>query len=329
MSNSPVNDAPVSRRTFLKTSALASGSAVVGLSTAVGGAAPKPVQGADQLTAYQLGPHVWVRWNNQLLTSYRAHPTQKYPYMYPLAGPLSGRSLTTETSLPYPHHRSMLFACDRLNGGNYWQSNLDAGQIISTGPKLGAVSPTSVEILDQCEWKQPAGPVMMKDERKIVVSVPAENLRTIDWTIEWTAVEDVTVVKTNHSLFAIRAARDLTPWGGGTLVNSNGQSGEKATFGQAAPWCGYHGSRQSADGSVSKDGFVEGIAVFDHPQNPWSPCPWFTRDYGFISPTPMNFLKAPWKLSAGQSVSLRYQVVLHAGTPEEAGLDALHKVWAG
>nr|ABX10626.1 hypothetical protein 3FN_1 [uncultured planctomycete 3FN] len=324
----PVSDASLSRRTFLKASALTTGIGRRRPEQTASEAAPKPVKGAEQLTAYQLGPHIWVRWNNELLTSYRAHPTQKYPYMYPLAGPLSGKPLTTETSLPYPHHRSLLFACDRVNGANYWQGDLAAGQIVSTGPKLGTVSPASVEILDQSEWKQGAGPVVMKDERKIVVSVPTENLRTIDWTIQWTAVEDVTVVKTNHSLFAIRAARDITPWGGGTLINSNGESGEKATFGKVANWCGYHGLRQSPDGSPSKDGSVEGIAVFDHPQNPWSPCPWFTRDYGFISPTPMNFLKTPWKLPAGKSVQLVYRVVLHAGTPEQAGLDDLHKAWA-
>jgi hypothetical protein len=35
---------------------------------------------------------------------------------------------------------------------------------------------------------------------------------------------------------------------------------------------------------------VEGIALLDHPGNPWSPCKWFTRDYGFISPSPFNWL---------------------------------------
>ncbi len=310
----------IQRRDFLKLS-LAATAVPAAASTAM--AQIKPVPGADKLTAYQLGPHIWIRWANSLLTSYRAHRSQKYPYMYPLTGPISGLPLTSETSLPYPHHRSLLFACDRVNGGNYWQTGFDGGQILSTGPRLGQVTPTSAEILDQCEWKKPDGPVVMRDQRKITVTVPSPRLRFVDWEIKWIAAEDVTVTRPNHSLFSIRAAVDITPWGGGTLINSAGQSGEKATFGKPAAWCGYHGPRQGHAGEV-----VEGIAILDHPKNPWSPCPWFTRDYGFISPTPMNFIKEPWQLPAGESVTLRYRVVLHAGDPQEAGLDEIHKAWA-
>ncbi len=317
----------LSRRNFLQRS-LAAGGAAAGLH-AVGSTAAaqsKPVPGAEKLSVYQVepgNPHIWIRSNNELLTSYRAHPTQKYPYLYPVTGPVSGRSLTTETSLPYPHHRSLLFACDRVNGGNYWQSNLPAGQILSTGPSLGQVTDTSAEVLDACEWKKPDGPVVCRDERKITVTVVSPQLRTIDFEINWIAVEDITVTKTNHSLFSIRAAADVTPSGGGFLINSEGQSGEKATFGQPAAWCGYHGKREGVGGEV-----VEGIAIFDHPENPWAPCPWFTRDYGFISPTPFNFIPEPWQLPAGESVQLRYRVVLHAGDPKTADLDGLHKSWA-
>ncbi|MBN2475926.1 MAG: PmoA family protein [Pirellulales bacterium] len=313
------------RRDFLRLSLAAAAPAGALWAASPAGTQPRPVPGAEKLTAYQVepgNPHIWVRWGNRLLTSYRAHQSQKYPYMYPVTGPISGLSLTTETSLPYPHHRSLLFACDRVNGGNYWQDNLAAGQILSRGPRLGEVTPESAEILDRCVWKQPDGPVICRDERKITVAVSGPRLRLIDWQLKWVAVEEVTVTRTNHSLFSIRAAGDITPWGGGALVNSEGLSGEQATFGKPAAWCGYHGKRQNVPGNV-----VEGIAILDHPENPWSPCPWFTRDYGFISPTPMNFLEKPWRLPAGESVTLRYRVVLHASDPKDAGLDGIYKSW--
>ncbi len=316
---------PVRRRDFLKASAaVVAVPAVLEATANTASAQPRPVPGAEKLTVYQVeadNPHVWVRWGNDLLTSYRAHHTQKYPYMYPVTGPVSGLSLTTETSLPYPHHRSLLFACDRVNGGNYWQSNLAAGQILSTGPKLRKVDEMSAEILDACEWKKPGGPVVSRDERKITIRVVDERTRFLDFDIRWIAVEDITINKTNHSLFSIRAAGDISVWGGGTLINSEGQLGEKATFGKPAAWCGYHGKRK-----VAAD-VVEGIAVFDHPENPWNPSPWFTRDYGFISPTPFNFITKPWQLPAGESVRLRYRVVLHAGDHKDAALDDLHKAW--
>lgn len=281
---------------------------------------PKPEPGADKLTAYQDGPQIWVRWNNLLVTSYRAHPTQKYPYLYPLSGPLSGLSLTSETSVPFPHHRSLLFACDRVNGANYWQGPVALGQIVSAGLRLGQVTAQSAEIFDHCQWRVPGKPAAMTDSRKFTVQVASPRLRWIDAEITWTAVENVKVQRTNHSLFALRASPDIIPWSGGSLVNSQGSTGEKGTFGQKAAWCAYWGKRLGAH-------VVEGIALFDHPANPWAPSPWFTRDYGFISPTPMNFLDQPWELAEGRSIVLRYRVVLFAGDPKEAELERLYAQW--
>jgi hypothetical protein len=314
----------LSRRRFLQT-ALASAALPLTLRLRAAPANAAAALTADPagLTTYQLGPQIWIRWDNRLVTCYRAHRSQKYPYLYPLSGPRSGLSLTSETALPYPHHRSLYFGCDHVNGGNYWQEEFDKGQILSNGPKLGKATANSVEILDACAWQKPGGPVVMKDRRRIVVRVPSERLRFIDWEIEWTAVEDVKIQKTNHSLFAARAALDLSPAGGGKLMNAEGDSGEKATFGRKSAWCDFSGKRADIAGDI-----VEGLALLDHPGNPWSPCPWFTRDYGFVSPTPLNFIDQPWELPAGKSVTLRYRVVLHAGDAPGAGLDQIHREWA-
>src|SRR5512134_3783287 len=100
------------------------------------------------LTVYELGPQVWIRYNNRPLTCYRAHRSQKYPYFFPLSGPVSGLSLTHETTLPYPHLRSLFFGCDRVNGGNYLQEGYETGQILSTGPRVGTATKELVVITD-------------------------------------------------------------------------------------------------------------------------------------------------------------------------------------
>ena len=313
---------PESRRTFLKISAGSVALPFLLPGTLLNAAVPGPsTESTEGLTTYQLGPQIWVRWNNRPLTCYRAHRTQKYPYLYPLSGPATGLSLTDETALPYPHHRSLFFGCDKVNGDNYWQEGLERGQILSIGPKLGKTTGTSVEILDRCDWQRPGGPVVMRDQRKITVAVPNPRLRLIDWEIECQAVADVKVEKTNHSLFSMRAALEITPQGGGSLVNAEGATGEKGTHGVPSAWCTFYGSRAP--------GKMEGIALLDHPRNLWAPTPWFTRDYGFASPTPMDFLKAPWELAAGKTGLLRYRVILYSGTPQEAGLPALYRDWAG
>jgi len=276
----------------------------------------------EGLTTYQTGPQIWIRWNNRLLTCYRAHNSQKLPYMYPLAGPISGLSLTSETALPYPHHSSLYFGCDRVNGCNFWQEGFERGQIVSQGPTIGKVTRNSVEILDTCHWKKPGADVVMKDKRRILVTVASPQLRFIDWDIEWSAVENVVIQKTNHSLFAARAAFDIVPTGGGMLKNAEGLSGEKATFGKPSAWCDFSGKRADSTSNI-----LEGIAIMEHPKNPWADCPWFTRDYGFMSPTAFNFMEKPWELARDKSVSLRYRVVLHAGDAQEARLNQLFIDW--
>lgn len=313
------------RRQFLRLSlAVGAAPAVLVSRPAPTLAQQQPPPEAEQLTHYQLGPEIWLRWNNAPLICYRAQPKQKYPYFYPLAGPVSGLSLTSETALPWPHHRSLFFACDRVNGGNYWQEGLERGQIISGGPHVAESDKTSAVIVDHCEWAVPGHPVQMKDHRKFTVTVPSPRLRLIDAEIEWTALTDVTVQKSNHALYSIRAAIDLSPWGGGTLISSEGKTGENETFGQPARWCAFYGKR-----GPDRNGPVEGIALMDHPSNPWAPCPWFTRDYGFISPMPFNWIEQPWQLAAGKSVQLKYRVVLFSGDPQEAGIEDLFQSFAG
>lgn len=316
---------PMNRRSFVRLSATTAAvlPAALVLKPTSAAAQARPVAEAEGLTHYQIGPHIWLRLNNAPLTSYRAHPTQKYPYFFPATGPVSGLPLTSESSLPWPHHRSIFFGCDRVNGGNYWQDELARGQVLSRGPRVAESTKQSAVIMDECDWRQPGQPVQMTDARKFTVTVRNPRLWLLDAEITWKAEVDVTIQKTNHALFALRVAGDIAVWGGGNLVTSEGKSGEKDTFGQPARWCAFYGKRVQAKGEP-----VEGIALMEHPKNPWAPCPWFTRDYGNCSPMPFNFMTEPWQLAAGKSVQLKYRVALFAGDPTEAGLDALYAEWS-
>jgi hypothetical protein len=122
-------------------------------------------------------------------------------------------------------------------------------------------------------------------------------------------------------LFAARMAPALSVDSGGTLVNAGGARSEKDTFGKAAPWADYWGRRQ---------GVTEGLAILNHPANAWSPPPWFTRDYGFFSPTPFNWMEGgKLELPAGRDLRLRYRVVVHGGDTAEAGVAELYRAYAG
>ena len=125
---------------------------------------------------------------------------------------------------------------------------------------------------------------------------------------------DIRILKTNHSLFSARVVPELGVAKGGTLVNAEGQTGEKGTFGVASPWCDYYGTRA---------GVTEGLAILQHPGNRWYPAKWFTRDYGFFSPTPMYWLEGDQRLPKGQKLTLSYRVVVHSGDTQKAGIAAI------
>ena len=282
----------------------------------------KPVPEAEKLTGYLNGSQVLIRWNNRLLTGYRAHASLKYPYFNPLAGPASGLSVTAESALPYPHHRGLWLGCDPVNGGNYWSDGpLTQGQIKSTKLELAPATKESAQFVNHCQWVRPDAASPLRDERLFTVRVLGDHAWVIDADIKLLAQEDVTIKKAKHSLFAMRAASDISPSYGGTLMNSEGGVGAKGTYGKPARWCGFHGKR------AAQPKIVEGIAIMEHPENPWGPCPWFTREYGHLSPSPFNFLKEPWVFEKGASLRMQYRVVIHAGTPAEAGLDKIYQQW--
>jgi len=232
-------------------------------------------------------------------------------------GPASGKSITTETSQPYPHHHSLFFGCDRVNGGNYWQESNERGQIVSQGPKLIKASGDRVIFTDECFWQQPGKRPIILDLRRIVITAPSKDLRFIDFEIILAALTDIRILKTNHSLFSARVVGELSVKSGGTLVNAEGKTGEKNTWGVASPWCDYSGTRS---------GITEGIAILQHPRNRWFPAKWFTRDYGFFSPTPMNWLKGNrLELAKGETLTLRYRVVVHTGNSKSADIKGIFK----
>jgi len=270
---------------------------------------------SQKVTAALDKDKIAVTIDGKPFTSYKFAADQKYPYFWPVNGPLSGKSITTETSEPFPHHHSLFFGCDRVNGGNYWQDVNARGQILSQGPKIVTASGERIVLTDVCLWKQPGKEPIIEDTRQITISAPAETLRIIDFKITQTALVDIEILKTNHSLFSARVVPELNVASGGTLINAEGNTSEKGTFGVASPWCDFSGTREGA---------AEGLAILQNPKNRWFPSKWFTRDYGFFSPTPMYWLEGDkLNMAKGEKLTLEYRVLVHAGDAKTADIAGL------
>ncbi len=268
---------------------------------------------AAKITAEKVGSKINVTVNGKFFTSYIFTDDEKYPFFYPVNGPLSGGSVTSMRNAVYPHHTSLFFGCDQVNGGNYWQEGLERGRIISVNAQIEKQGGDTVIITDECIWSRPGALSPVKDSRKFIITMPSESCYQIDAEIKMEMLMDVVIRKTNHSLFSARLAADLAVTNGGTMINAEGAKGEKETFGKSSAWIDFYGKR----GNVT-----EGLAILQHPSNPWYPSPWFTRDYGFISPTPMYWPQndTDTQMKKGTLLVLKYRVLVHSGSHTEADI---------
>ncbi|HUX94807.1 MAG TPA: PmoA family protein [Bacteroidales bacterium] len=268
---------------------------------------------AARITAEKVGSKINVTIDNKFFTSYIFSDDEKYPFFYPVNGPLTGSSVTSIRNGEYPHHSSLFFGCDLVNGGNWWQEGLDRGRIISVNAQIIKQGGDTVFITDECIWIRPGAISPLKDNRVITITSPSPDKILIDFDISLEMLTDVTILKNNHSLFSVRTAADLSVKYGGTMVNAEDMRSEKETFGKKSAWIDYYGKRGNN---------TEGIAILQHPSNPWYPAPWFTRDYGFMSPTPMYWPENGRDISFKKDtvLNLRYRVVIHSGDHKEAGI---------
>jgi len=275
---------------------------------------------AAKISAVKVGSKINVSIDGKYFTSYIFSSDEKYPFFYPVNGPLSGGSVTSMRNGEYPHHSSLFFGCDMVNGGNYWQEGLERGRIISVNAEILQEGGDTVVISDECIWSRPGAISPVKDIRKITITAPSVNVRQMDVEITMEMLIDVQILKTNHSLFSARMAADLSVKNGGMMVNAEGAKGEKDTFGKPSAWIDFSGKRGE---------FIEGLTIMQYPSNPWYPSPWFTRDYGFISPTPMYWPKNGVQtfMKKGETLQLRYRVLVHGGSSEEAKIGELFEIY--
>ncbi|WP_395617313.1 PmoA family protein [Aquirufa sp.] len=275
--------------------------------------------GQTKIVAEKHHSKIDVLINKNLFTSYIFSEDEKYPFFFPVNGP-SNSSVTSMRNGNYPHHSSLFFGCDKVNGGNYWQEGLERGQIISLRADIIESGNDKVVIEAENIWRRPNANSPIKDFRKITITAPSNDLFQIDFDITMEMLMDVTIDKTNHSLFSGRMDADLAVTNGGTMVNANGDKGEKGTFGKRSPWIDFYGKRGDK---------FEGMAIMQHPSNEWYPSPWFTRDYGFFSPTPMYWPADDKEttLKKGQTIKLKYRVLVHAGDVASAKIAEQFEVY--
>lgn len=267
--------------------------------------------------------------NGEEFTSYLFGAEHKYPFFFPVNGPLSGQSVTTWNQEPYPHHSSLYISLDwiaseSVTRGNYWQPRheLETGQVFSRNARILENTGRKVILKDQTEWIVPqTGTHHFTEDRTVSIWAPSPTVRIMDFEFEFEVMKDLNVSRpTGHSFFSARmnpeiAVGDLNrgaDWahlGTGRIIDSEGNLNEEGTREKATPWAAYYGLHH---------GVTEGLAILQHPSNAFYPGQWVTRDYGFFSPSPFTFIEEPFEMYQGDVHTFKYRVVVFSGTHEEA-----------
>ena len=271
------------------------------------------------------------------------------PYLYPLRAP-SGISVTRAfpmdkvegESTDHPHHRSVWFAHDSVNGFDYWnnefaydtdpkQAKVKRGHIFVTKVSKAQGGPKAGEIVEISEWKQSDGVVVLSEDRKMTFHAGGPN-RVIDFDLTLTAKNSVTFGDGKDGVFGIRVASGLEepaakqpaePKRTGTMVNAQGLKLEAECWGKRSEWMDYSGI---------VEGQQVGIAIFDNPGNPRYPTYWHARGYGLFANNIFGvkqFTKGAepdgsMTLKPGEKLRFRYRVVIHPGDTQSAHLDRLY-----
>jgi len=254
------------------------------------------------------------------------------PYFHPVCL-ADGTELTWHRPPDHPWHYGLWFCWKYINGLNYWeedrQTGLSEGRTEIRHANVKLHDDYSADIVLILSYHPPDAPAILVEERGINISAPdSDGLYRIDWTGRFTAdAADVLLDRTpipgekdgqswgGYAGLSVRLAKDISDW---QVFDSEGRK-DLAAHGQNARWMDFSG--RFAQGQTA------GIALFDHPKNLRHPAPAFAImdpkvPFGYFSPA-LLFNK-PYTLPAGESLTLRYRILIHPGRLDT---NALEREW--
>lgn len=227
------------------------------------------------------------------------------PFLFPILGP-SGRSLTRmghpHDPESHSHHNSVWVSHNDINGTNFWSDRGD-GKIRHRRIVEFKDADEYASLTAENEWFNKDGTALLLETRRITVfPLPdSEWLLIID--MEFKAhKQTVTLGKTPFGMIGVRMAKTIGVHdGGGTIRNSEGAVNEKEVFWKQAKWVDYSGAITNEK--------IEGITLFDHPDNPNFPTYFHVRNDGWMGAS-LTF-DGPREIRLNEPLCLRYGLYVH------------------
>jgi len=246
------------------------------------------------------------------------------PHFHPLSL-TDGTELTSLRPADHPWHRALWFSWKYINGLNYWDPELPEGQteVIDLKTRLGTDYSAQIEMY--IGYHPPQKPAVLTEKRTLLVKAPDRNgCYYIDWLSIFAAGKnDVLLDRTpipgekngksygGYAGLSLRLADRTKGW---QFLGSEGLL-EPESRGSKARWVDFNGK--------IANGRFAGVVIFDHPNNPRHPSSWWlSGSMPYFSPA-LLFHK-PYTLAAGETLMLRYRILVHRGRADK---DMLENKW--
>jgi len=265
------------------------------------------------------------------------------PILWPIIGP-TGQAMTRSWPLgeaptekrDHPHHRSFWFTHGDVNGVDFWMEEATPtkkpGTTVHQSFELvrSGTATEPARLVTKNLWQDPNGKTVCSDTRELTFGGD-DAARWIDFKITLHADHGpVTFGDTKEGSFGVRVAETAKVEAklGGKIVTSEGKT-DDAAWGTRAAWVDYHGP-------VGEKKERLGVAILNHPESFRHPTHWHVRTYGLFAANPFglhDFEKQPAGsgkhiLAAGESLVLRYRVILHQGDEKEGKIAERYAAFA-
>ena len=298
----------MTRREFLTTPAL----------VAVANAAPSTKKTGVRIE-HVAGEKIVFRAGKRPLFEYRYNSGRPKTYVHPFYAP-DGAVLSMDSPPDHPHHQGLMLAWSEVNGFDFWgEKNPEPhGQIVHQ--RFETLKERPVAGFTALNHWVADEKVLLTEQQSLHAPAQDDDVVWLEWKSVLRPTDmAVTLSAQNHVYngLGMRLARSLDHGG---VLNSRGTTDIKRADGESAAWCAYFGSLEA--------GGVGGVAMFDHPDNLRYPTPFFVMNsFGYLSAAPTY--REPFRLSPGDSLTLRYAVIGYLGEPDRNRIDALHARWRG
>lgn len=253
--------------------------------------------------------------------------TNTKAFFHPVAV-AKGPVLTWDAPTDHKWHHALWFSWKYLNQVNYWETEAggEGGKGLTrwSEPKIELAPDFSARIVMDLKYQPGEAAPVMTEHRIVTISPPdAEDTYHQDWSLTFMAADqDVVIDRT-----PLPGEPGGQSWGGyaGLSVRfAKGVQDARVMLPHGAIGFAegkYRGKASGMDYSAVFAGLEAGIAILDAPDNINHPSPWYA-----IGDSSMNYFSPavvqdhPYTLKAGQSLTLKYRVVIHPGRWSSAQL---------